>query len=362
MRAAGAATCATLLGFVFLAGAAAPGSLIAATADQDSASSPTEARRLRDAGRLDEAVAAFRQFLEAHPESWESRYELALIHMSRNELEQAELQLQKAILIAPRQAAPWARLGQVSLLRSDMTTAERALVKARELDPAEPGVRYNLGRIYEKQARDSEALAEYLAFLAAAPDDPKALSVRRRVAAYYETTERRDDAIDQYRILIGMDPMRPEFHRKLADMLYRQVRYDEAAIEYRKVLELNPDAPGAHSALGFIARTQRKLDEAEREYNVAHEKDPNAADPLQNLGEVRLEMGNVNGAIECFERVIALKPDHPEAHYTYSRALIKLGRTEEARRELATHQKLAKQARESIGVPSSMGDTVRQDP
>jgi tetratricopeptide (TPR) repeat protein len=357
MRLAKGTARAILFSLTFLVVSAAHGGSPAASAEQVADPLPSEARRLRDEGRLEEAVAAFERFLVAHPESWQARYELALIHMSRNDLDQAELHLQKTILIAPRQAAPWARLGQVSLLKSDVATAERALVKARDLDPTDPGVRYNLGRIYERQGRDPEALAEYQGFLAAAPSDSKALGVRRRVVAYFEATDRREDAIEQYRILIATDPAKPEFHRKLADMLYRQLRYDEAAIEYRRVLELNPQSPGAHTALGFIARTQRKLDEAEVEYEAAHRQDPNAADPLQNLGEVRLEKGNVVGAIECFEKVIALNPDHPEAQYTYSRALIKAGRT-----ELATHQRLAKQARERVGVPSSMGDTVRPEP
>jgi len=51
------------------------------------------------------------------------------------------------------------------------------LLVAEKLDPREVSVRYNLGRLWERLGRESEALKEYLAFLELTPDDPRAVDL-----------------------------------------------------------------------------------------------------------------------------------------------------------------------------------------
>ncbi len=313
------------------------------------------ARQLRDAGRLEDSVVAFQKHLESHPEAWLAHYELALVLMSLRQLSAAEQHLQAGLLAAPSQAALWARLGQVYLLKSDLQHAEMSLARARDLNPQDVGVRFNLGKLYETQARDAEALAEYLAFLDHAGEDPRAVSLRMKVARYYETTNRPDEALAHYRVLAQQDPTRVKVIQTIGDMLYRKTLYDEALVEYQKVLDLDPNNAPALFNVGFIAQMKGHLDEAEKALLRADTATPNVPKTLYTLGTVRFERGDFASAISLFERVIAAEPEHQQVHYYYARALSKMGRAEEARRELAIHQEITRKALANEKVPSTMG-------
>lgn len=306
----------------------------------------TEARSLRDAGHLQEAAAAYERLIAADPGAWEPRYDVAQIYVALKQYDLAEQHLQAALLSSPRQAAAWARLGQVYLLKSDSEKAERALRRARDLNPADAGVRYNLGKLYEKQSRDAEALAEYLAFLENAGSDPRTISVRRRLAMFYENTNRLDKALEQHRKLSELEPNNVQIRQGLADALYMQSSYDEAFAEYKKVLALDPNNAAAYFNVGFILKTKGNLEEAEGALNQADSLAPGAAKTLYQIGAVQFERGNYAAAAASFEKAIAVEPDHPQAHYHYSRALVKLGRMDEARRELQTHQEILRKVEE----------------
>jgi len=314
-----------------------------------------QARGLRDAGRLEEASAAYQEYLRQDPEAWTARYELSQIFMTLKRLDDAETQLQAGLLSAPREALLWARLGQVYLLKGDVEHAERALVASRDIDASDPGVRYNLGRLYEKQARDEDALVEYLAFIELAPNDERAKGVRRRVALYYENSNKPREAIEQYRALESMEPERVEYHQLLGDLLYRQAEYDAADLEYRKALDLDPNSAPALFNVGFIAKMKGNLEEAETFLTKSDALAPNQIKTLYTLAAVRFDRGNFEGAISCLERVVAGEPEHPQAHYYYARALAKLGRAEDARKEMQIHQEILKKIREKDTVPSTMG-------
>ena len=300
-------------------------------------------------------MAAFQDYLGKYPDAWSARYELSQILMSLKQLDMAETQLQAAILTAPRQAALWSRLGQVYLLQADLENAERALRNARDLDGTDAGVHYNLGRLFEKLGRDPEALSEYLAFLSLAPGDERASGVRKRVANHYENSNQPDAAIEQYRLLCGLEPSRLEYHQSLADLLYRKAAYDEANEEYQRVLSLDPNSSSAHFNVGFIAKMKGRLEEAEQSLMTADQLSPGSTKTLYTLAAVRFDRGNYAGAIPDLERVIAAEPDHPQAHYYLSRSLAKLGRLDEAKKELLIHQEILRKVRQQDSVPSTMG-------
>ena len=65
-----------------------------------------------------------------------------------------------------------------------------------------------------------------------------------------------------------------------------QSRIDEAIQEYRAALQVNPDNAVAHYNLGVVYGQQGQIDEAIREYQVALRINPDYADAHLYLGEV----------------------------------------------------------------------------
>lgn len=305
-----------------------------------------EARDHRDSGRFEQAIAAYTRYILENPQAWQARSELAQVFITRRDLDAAELQLQQAIMVERERADLWGRLGQVYLLKEDEEHAELALTRARKYDPNDPTVRYNLGKLYHKQARDDEAFDEYLAFLEAAPDDPKAAQIRVRMALFYETMNLPEEAIEQLKILVEENPDDPRYHQKLADMHFKVGKGDEALAEYRKVIELAPDNADAHYNIGFILKHKVELDEAEEHLLFFVEHNPDSVIGNFTLATVQFENGKHEASAVSFQKTVELEPEHPQAHYYYSRALMKLGRRDEARRHMEIHRELEKKRQE----------------
>jgi tetratricopeptide (TPR) repeat protein len=299
-----------------------------------------EARRLREELRFPAAIEAFSQVIERHPQAWELRAELAQLLLSTRDLAGAELQLQQAILISRDEARLWSRLAQVYLLKEDLDHAEQSLIEARRLDPGDGGVRYNLALLYEKLERHEEAFEEYKAFLDIGGDEALVRLATHKVVQYLEYMGEPLQAIPYLRRVVDLAPDQIWPRQRLADILYRIAEYDEALEQYRRIIELAPDNASAHFNVGFILKLREDLEGAEREMSLALRLAPPTSKSLYNLGAVRFERGDFAGAAESFEKAIEMEPDHVQAHYHYARALMKLGRREDAMREMKLHEEV----------------------
>ncbi|HZE90069.1 MAG TPA: tetratricopeptide repeat protein, partial [Verrucomicrobiae bacterium] len=209
-----------------------------------------------------------------------------------------------------------------------------------------------LGKLYELAARDTEALTEYTAFLAQSGDDPRASGIRRRLIRYYENKNQADKVLEQYRALCRLEPANLQARQGLADALYKQSAFDESFVEYQKALSLDPNNAAVHLNIGFIFKMKGNLEDAEREVRLADSLNPGTARTVYLLGSIQFERGDFPGAASSFERTIAIEPEHQQAHYHLSRALARLGRQEDARRELQIHQEIMRKAEAKSSSPT----------
>jgi predicted Zn-dependent protease len=58
------------------------------------------------------------------------------------------------------------------------------------------------------------------------------------------------------------------------------------------------------------------------------------------MGNLDLTMGATERAAQLLGELVDFYPAHPNAHYAYGRALMQLGRPEEAEREFDIHMRL----------------------
>ncbi|MEY4653544.1 MAG: hypothetical protein RI884_2125 [Pseudomonadota bacterium] len=88
------------------------------------------AQALADAGRTDDAIAAYQQLTREYPELPEPHNNLAVLHAARNELEPARAALEAALRANPTYATAHDNLGDI-LLR----LAVQSWSRARQLEP-----------------------------------------------------------------------------------------------------------------------------------------------------------------------------------------------------------------------------------
>jgi tetratricopeptide (TPR) repeat protein len=119
---------------------------------------------------------------------------------------------------------------------------------------------------------------------------------------------------------------------------HAQFDLDGAASAYRQRVRIAPNDRNAHFDLAEVYRAQDKLDEARVEYLAAALLDPTSATTFGMLGQVEAAAGHDEVAVAMLRRAVALDAGLLEARYGLSRALLRLGRSEEAQQELRAYE------------------------
>jgi len=117
----------------------------------------------------------------------------------------------------------------------------------------------------------------------------------------------------------------------LAVLTARQSRmYANPKTAYLTTIERNPESWMAHDNLGNILMQEGRVDDAIDHYRQALRIRPDSAKTACNLGVALLQKGNTNEATACFQKAIAAKPDYAQAYNNLGNALLKLRRVPEA--------------------------------
>jgi tetratricopeptide (TPR) repeat protein len=125
---------------------------------------------------------------------------------------------------------------------------------------------------------------------------------------------------------------------------HNRLDLDGAVSAYMRQVELTLNDPGAHVDLGDVYRAEDRLDEALAEYSIASLLDPTNVKALASTAQVHSSAGRDDVAVKLLRRAVSLDPAHLEARYALSRALLRLGLTEDARRELQVFEQLQQKA------------------
>src|SRR6266436_407756 len=127
---------------------------------------------------------------------------------------------------------------------------------------------------------------------------------------------------------------KPEVSTELAFQAAKklQERGDLSGAEplFSVVLAMRPGHFGSLLALGSICALTDRLDDAKRYLTQAIAADKDAAEAHGSLGAVHTSAGDLNAAAACYDKALALAPDHPGVHYAYAMLLQTLGRNAEA--------------------------------
>jgi len=125
---------------------------------------------------------------------------------------------------------------------------------------------------------------------------------------------------------------------EVQEMFLRAVRLEENAATlaeakdlYGEILELQPDHAAAAINLGTIRYNERDFQGAETLYRCATEADPEYALAFFDLGNVLDELQRLPEAISAYERALKLVPQYADAHYNLALAY---ERMQEPRRAL----------------------------
>lgn len=98
-------------------------------------------------------------------------------------------------------------------------------------------------------------------------------------------------------------------HRFLGDLLFERNRWDDAANEYRKALAIDPKESGLHSALGQACLHAGKIQDAQAEFHHELEADSSTELAWLGLAEAALTQGQGTTALEDVANAWKISPE-----------------------------------------------------
>jgi tetratricopeptide (TPR) repeat protein len=184
--------------------------------------------------------------------------------------------------------------------------ADEALTRAHTLAPEDTRILYALAHVQFDEQKLPEAEANLRAYLARRPDDPTA---HYGLGRLLHVLLKNDEAKAELERSIALQPRQSESYYELGDIALQLNDDGEAKDNFLKVLSLAPHHGGALTGLGVLAFRAKDYPQAEKYLKSA----------------------------------IEFAADYPKPHHFYALVLLRMGRTEEAKREADRATELDKQ-------------------
>jgi Tfp pilus assembly protein PilF len=217
---------------------------------------------------------------------------------------------------------------------ADLENAAAVIAQLRKANPDSAEVLYAAYRTYSDLAGES-----MLALSLAAPDSAQ----MHQLLAHEDTRQgNTNGAITQYRRAIAIDPHLPGIHFELAELLHTstdETVKKEAEQEYHAALLENPQNEKSILRLAEIDAQRGDIEQSYKEYSKAVELQPADADAKLGLAKSLTERNQAEKALPLLEDAVQLEPTNAIAHYRLATLYRKMGRVDDAKRQVELYQK-----------------------
>jgi len=240
------------------------------------------------------AVRSYRRGLEIEPENVELLNAMGFSLFQQGKSAEAVVAFEKALEVDPKH---WKAHNNMALASIDIGELEMAEAHYREslaIKP-QPAIYNDLGFVLERLGMPEQAAHEY-------------------------------------RKALKLDPESASARYNLGASLVRSGEFAEAERYLRAALEKNPNTQ-TYTALGIALWQQGRLDEATANLRAAIEADPNNAAPYDALGTILVQQGKLDQAASVYRALVRNRPS-AAAHKELAQVFTRLGRTDEARKEM----------------------------
>ena len=266
------------------------------------------ARGLIAGGNFAPARDSLRRLTEEHPDLDAAWANLGRAHIGLLEYDEARRAINRAIGLKPGSFQHRVLAGILHETFHEYDAAEQAYRTAIELKPDSSIAWSNLGAILLRTSPESavEALERSLDI----EDNPLA---RSNIGTAFYFMERYEEAIEQYRRAVVLDPANADYRGNLGDALSAIERNEDAAREWLEAAGLAlrriavvPSDPAAHTQLAIWCGRAGLTDCAEREANLAREMRPLSAEVLFRYAVISATIGRQDEALEWLGQAVAL--------------------------------------------------------
>jgi tetratricopeptide (TPR) repeat protein/tRNA A-37 threonylcarbamoyl transferase component Bud32 len=187
------------------------------------------------------------------------------------------------------------------------------LKRAVQKDPSFAQAHAALGEAYwiqYQETRDEAAVGQaFGAITEALRLDSGQPLTRFVLARLYNGTGRTDQAMEELRRVLALQPGNDDAHRLLGDILLARGASAEALAELERAVQIRPDYWENESFLGYAYYRLGRFPEAVRHFQRVTELQPDGSRGFQMLGAAYQSMGENDRALKSYEKAIAIRPD-----------------------------------------------------
>jgi tetratricopeptide (TPR) repeat protein len=335
---------------------------------------------------LGAAESDFRQVLAIDPHAGAAHANLGVVYMRRKQWGKALDALHKAQDLMPTVAGIRLNIGLAYYRQNEFLKAIPPFESVVRDQPEAAQARYLLGLCYFFGERWNEAATTleplwpqesdklpYLYVLANAAhraghtewDDrasAQLVKIGNNSAEYHLFTgkyhlnrEEYDMAIGELEAAAKVDPALAFVHFNLGVAYLKKQDYTRAREEFLKDLAIQPDLALDYDQLGEVYWQMQDDANAEKSYREAIRRDPRLVTSYLGLAKIYQRRQSYDAALAETTKALKLDPERTEAHYMRGQALLRLGRKEEAKKEMDAAASQKKEM--AVPSPELMQDT-----
>jgi tetratricopeptide (TPR) repeat protein len=336
----------------------------------------------RTGGRLEEAIELYGRAVRLRPAWVEGHWYLGTTYYEIEKYSDCRDAFRRVVRLQNKNGAARAfkglcefRLKNYSVALSDLNQAQALGVGDPELIPVARYHRAILLTRFEQYERALEAYAEFaregngspmfieamgiavlrLAFLPdEVPAEKRDVALLAGRAAFLAASNMMEAAQKGFEELVGRYPRTPNVHYLYGVYLLRD-RPEQALEEFNEELHVSPNHARAMVQIAQELLKRGEFDAALRWATQAVRIAPRNFVGRRVLGQIKLELKDVAGAIAELETAAKLEPNSPSVHYTLARAYQRAGRAADAKRERAEFSRLERLQQEQRGGANAVG-------
>jgi|SRR5271157_3382 len=269
--------------------------------------------------------------------SWTLAWSLGKIHLALEDLDRAERNFELALSLNPACAACDQGVAEVSQRQGNTEKALAYLLKAKQLEPENPEILFEFGKICLKRDLIEDALSALGKAVSLKPDDDRYVYV---FGSANVARQNLPQAASIFEGLLQKHPRDPVLTYAVGTVYYLQGKYTEAESALKRSLEEQPDQVAAPYYLSLTYSHLGQNHEAEALLRSLVKSHPRYAPSYVRLGTILMTGHHYEEAQEYLERAIALDSSSGQAHYQLYLLFQLLGKNGEAQQHFAEWKKL----------------------
>jgi len=273
---------------------------------------------------LNQAQKSFENALALDTKDVSALIYLANIQFLLNDLENAEANARKALLLTPTRADIYQLLSEIAIRNNDFQGAYEYASKAIQISPKDIQSTVMLAKSLSALGRNNEALAKLNAVIPLVQESKflhlERVKILRKIdgprAALNELKTLTDSYPDDFNILNALS-------KSYIDMGESEnaVSVAQQALKVSTEKNSSNEQANLHLMIGQVLRQSGQLDQSIQHLSEAIQLAPDRLEPYIELGLARKERREYLQALQIFERATIIAPNDPRAPYQAGLAL-----------------------------------------